>query len=314
MWKPINHMHIIDLDKGCFMVKFSYEKDYFKALTGGPWMILDHYLVVHQWSPDFRVSDSLPAKMVVWICFPLMLVQYYHAQILTSLNNLIGRTVKIDFNTQNAERGKFARLAVEIDLNEPLTPTIDLDGCRQDVEYENLPADPSVRSSEPSPDSFGPWMVVTRKSRRPKKEIDSGKESIMMGKEETKSSGENNGKKAEINASEGRKGIPKKITAKIKAPPSSNARGSSSKYPSNGNKGKTAAGQPKKQISLGQPGPGNSPTGPATQPHTPGLNNPKDPPEMSTIPSPPSPPPHKSFFHLDSSRKISFLPQNPSLR
>ncbi|CAN1152785.1 hypothetical protein LINPERHAP2_LOCUS18978, partial [Linum perenne] len=140
MWKPINHMHIIDLDKGCFMVKFSYEKDYFKALTGGPWMILDHYLVVHQWSPDFRVSDSLPAKMVVWICFPLMLVQYYHAQILTSLNNLIGRTVKIDFNTQNAERGKFARLAVEIDLNEPLTPTIDLDGCRQDVEYENLPA------------------------------------------------------------------------------------------------------------------------------------------------------------------------------
>ncbi|CAN1823537.1 hypothetical protein LINPERHAP1_LOCUS30414 [Linum perenne] len=101
-----------------------------------------------------------------------------------------------------------------------------------------------------------------------------------MGKEETKSSGENNGKKAEINASEGRKGIPKKITAKIKVPPSSNARGSSSKYPSNGNKGKTAAGQPKKQISLGQPGPGNSPTGPATQPQTPGLNNPKDPPEI----------------------------------
>ncbi|CAN1823536.1 hypothetical protein LINPERHAP1_LOCUS30413 [Linum perenne] len=72
--------------------------------------------------------------------FPLMPVQYYHAQILTSLDNLIGRTVKIDFNTQNAERGKFDHLAVEIDLNEPLTPTIDLDGCRQDVEYENLPA------------------------------------------------------------------------------------------------------------------------------------------------------------------------------
>ncbi|CAN1153312.1 hypothetical protein LINPERHAP1_LOCUS368 [Linum perenne] len=29
------------------MIKFSYEQDYFKALTGGLWMILDHYLIVH---------------------------------------------------------------------------------------------------------------------------------------------------------------------------------------------------------------------------------------------------------------------------
>ncbi|CAN1170302.1 hypothetical protein LINPERPRIM_LOCUS321 [Linum perenne] len=164
MWKPISHMHIIDLDKGCFMVKFADEQDYFKDLTGGPWLILDHYLVVHQWSPDFRVSDSLPAKM-------------------------------------NAERGKFARLAVEINLDELLAPLIDLDGHRQDIEYENLPdlcfecgkvghllevcpithppsstppvdqqiSPPQSSSERPaaaSPNCFGPWMVVKRKSRR----------------------------------------------------------------------------------------------------------------------------------------------------
>ncbi|CAN1318128.1 hypothetical protein LINPERPRIM_LOCUS30686 [Linum perenne] len=47
-------------------------------------------------------------------------IHFYHAQVLNSLGNLIGKTVKTDFNTQRAERGKFARVSIEIDLNEPL--------------------------------------------------------------------------------------------------------------------------------------------------------------------------------------------------
>ncbi|CAN1156817.1 hypothetical protein LINPERHAP2_LOCUS21174 [Linum perenne] len=63
-------MHVVDIDRVCFIVKFSNEQDYFKALTGGPWMILEHYLVVQQWHPSFRVSENLPTKMVLWVRFP----------------------------------------------------------------------------------------------------------------------------------------------------------------------------------------------------------------------------------------------------
>ncbi|CAN1279584.1 hypothetical protein LINPERPRIM_LOCUS17071 [Linum perenne] len=56
--------------------------------------------------------------MVVWARFPHVPIQFYHPQILTSLGNLIGWTVKIDANTQRGDRGKFARLAVEIDHKE----------------------------------------------------------------------------------------------------------------------------------------------------------------------------------------------------
>ncbi|CAN1818831.1 hypothetical protein LINPERHAP1_LOCUS28511 [Linum perenne] len=77
--------------------------------------------------------------MVVWIRFPHLPIQLYHKQILSSLGNLIGRTVRMDHNTQTAERGKFARIAVEIDLNEPLVTGVELDGAWQRVEYENLP-------------------------------------------------------------------------------------------------------------------------------------------------------------------------------
>ncbi|CAN1744110.1 hypothetical protein LINPERHAP1_LOCUS2009 [Linum perenne] len=171
IWKPLGNLHIVDLDRNCFLVKFANEQDYFKALTGGPWMLLDHYLIVHQWDRSFRVVEDLPKKMVVWVRFPHLPIHFYHPQVLTSLGNLLGRTIKIDFNTQRAERGKFARIAIEINLSEPLAPVIELDGALQKVEYENLPALCfECGMQAPEPGSYGPWMVVERRSRRSKKE------------------------------------------------------------------------------------------------------------------------------------------------
>ncbi|CAN1332498.1 hypothetical protein LINPERPRIM_LOCUS35734 [Linum perenne] len=60
--------------------------------------------------------------MVVWVRFPHLPIHFNHAQVLTSLGNLIGTTVKIDYNTQRAERGKYSRIAIEIDLSEPNPP------------------------------------------------------------------------------------------------------------------------------------------------------------------------------------------------
>ncbi|CAN1336798.1 hypothetical protein LINPERPRIM_LOCUS37313 [Linum perenne] len=203
MWKPLGNLHIMDLEKNCFMVKFANDQDYFKALTGGPWMILDHYLVVHQWDHSFSVSDDSPKKMVVWVRFPHLPIHLYHAQVLTSLGNIVGKTVKINFNTQQAGRGKFARIAIEIDLEDPLPPVVLLDGVPQPVEYESLPnlcfkcgrighvsnrcpSNPTVdllpppgpqvepttvKSSDPAvAEKYGPWLLVCRRQNRPKKE------------------------------------------------------------------------------------------------------------------------------------------------
>ncbi|CAN1339562.1 hypothetical protein LINPERPRIM_LOCUS38538 [Linum perenne] len=185
MWKPLGNMHMIDVDMDCFLVRFGADKDYFKALTGGPWMILDHYLIVQQWNPSFRVSNKLPSKMVVWVRFPHMPIQLYHKEVLISLDNLVGKTIKIDYNTQSAERGKFARIAVEIDLSEALVPGIDLDGAWQRIEYENLPnLVQEIGTSSPM-DGFGPWMTVSRKSLRIRRDNLQTKESFQERKEET---------------------------------------------------------------------------------------------------------------------------------
>ncbi|CAL1372280.1 unnamed protein product [Linum trigynum] len=202
LWKPAGNMEILDLDHACFLVKLDNEQDYFRALTDGPWVIFDHYLAVQQWTPQFKVSDPLPKKMIVWVQLPALKIHFYHKEVLISLGNLIGRTIKLDYHTLNRQRAKFARLAVEVDMAKHLVPRIWLDDAWQKVEYENLPAvcfecgkighsasecplihptpvattlaiagPPGTTEAveqvadDPNP-GFGPWMLVSRKSRR----------------------------------------------------------------------------------------------------------------------------------------------------
>ncbi|CAI0428480.1 unnamed protein product [Linum tenue] len=139
--------------------------------------------------------------MVVWVQFPGFPVHFYHKELLFTLGNMIGRAIKLDFNTANQQRAKFARMAAEVDLSKPLVPRIWLDGKWQKVELENLPivcfecgkightkincptlsqaltiatqsgtpSPPSVAAavvSSEDPAGFGPWMLVSRISRR----------------------------------------------------------------------------------------------------------------------------------------------------
>lgn len=46
---------------------------------------------------------------------------------------------KIDHNTDTRIRGQFAKMAIFVDLNQPLISRIKIDGRIQKVEYESLP-------------------------------------------------------------------------------------------------------------------------------------------------------------------------------
>ncbi|CAI0402618.1 unnamed protein product [Linum tenue] len=144
--------------------------------------------------------------MIVWAQLPALKIHFYHREVLTTLGNLIGRTIKLDYHTLTQQRAKFARIAVEVDLSKHLVPRIWLDDAWQKVEYENLPevcfecgkighsADgcpllrlpqaaglsdivvggaggvPTAEVSEENP-GFGPWMLVSRKSRRHSRDL-----------------------------------------------------------------------------------------------------------------------------------------------
>ncbi|KAJ8753558.1 hypothetical protein K2173_022799 [Erythroxylum novogranatense] len=92
-----------------------------------------------RWSPSFRPSQATISRAVVWIRIPNLPISRYHPQILSAVGDLVGSTVRLDEETLLANRGKFARIAVEIDLLCPLMPSVELDGETLLISYEGLP-------------------------------------------------------------------------------------------------------------------------------------------------------------------------------
>ncbi|KAI9126248.1 hypothetical protein K1719_002669 [Acacia pycnantha] len=102
IWKPTSNFKLTDLDDECF---------------------LEH--VINQ--------------VVGWVRLPKLPTRYYRKNIIRSIGRIFGEVIRVDYNTESGDRGKFARLAVVIDLTEPLTSKILVDGEMIYVEYEGLP-------------------------------------------------------------------------------------------------------------------------------------------------------------------------------
>lgn len=65
LWKPKAGMSMIALENDYFLVKFTSMLDYHHAMFGGPWLIMDHYLIVKEWSHNFDPLKDQVEKLLV---------------------------------------------------------------------------------------------------------------------------------------------------------------------------------------------------------------------------------------------------------
>lgn len=105
----------MDIDNGFYMVKLDMEADREMVISNGPWMMFDHYLAVMRWSPEFVSPNAKVDRTTVWIRFPGLNLVYYDESFLLALASVVGTPIKVDRNTLKVERGRFARICVEID-------------------------------------------------------------------------------------------------------------------------------------------------------------------------------------------------------
>ncbi|KAH1107946.1 hypothetical protein J1N35_011714 [Gossypium stocksii] len=113
--------------------------DYNKVLTQGPWIVFGQYLTVQPWTKTFNPDQPYPSVVMAWIRLAGLPGYLYKRQFIEAIGSLIGKVVKLDLRIDNRTRGRFARLAVFINLDEPLISKVLVDGVIQQVEYEALP-------------------------------------------------------------------------------------------------------------------------------------------------------------------------------
>ncbi|KAK5841955.1 hypothetical protein PVK06_004281 [Gossypium arboreum] len=139
LWNPSMPFHLMDIENGYFLAKFQSPDDYAKVLSQGPWMIYGQYLTVQPGTKDFTLSQAYPSMVLAWIRLPGLPGFLYKRRILEEIGGMIGKVVRLDFNTDSRTRGRFARMAVYINLDRPLTTQVLVNGLHQKVEYEALP-------------------------------------------------------------------------------------------------------------------------------------------------------------------------------
>ncbi|KAI9079688.1 hypothetical protein K1719_038309 [Acacia pycnantha] len=116
LWKTRGSYQIVDMEGGFYFATFDLDEDYLKALTGGPWMVYGAYLTIQPWSINFDASVSPISKVVAWVSIPGLSFRYYHKSTLRVIGTLLGEVIKIDYMTESKGRGKYARLAILLDL------------------------------------------------------------------------------------------------------------------------------------------------------------------------------------------------------
>ncbi|XP_031120209.1 uncharacterized protein LOC116023354 [Ipomoea triloba] len=131
-------MELIALENDYFLVKFGSDEDLAFAMFEGPWMILDHYLIVKEWVPNFDPMSDATEKVLVWVRFSNLPVEYYNLLTMRKIGNKLGRTVRIDHTTSLVSRGKFARVCIEIDITKPLISRFTLEEKVWQVAYEGM--------------------------------------------------------------------------------------------------------------------------------------------------------------------------------
>ncbi|KAJ4822171.1 hypothetical protein Tsubulata_022703 [Turnera subulata] len=105
LWGLRGEFRVIDLDQNYFLVRLADNYDYLRIMNGGPWVILDHYLTVEPWQPNFVPTTHKVTSVVAW----------------------------------KTERGRFAKAAVELDISKPLETETYVDGVWYPIVYESLP-------------------------------------------------------------------------------------------------------------------------------------------------------------------------------
>ncbi|XP_057426143.1 uncharacterized protein LOC130719539 [Lotus japonicus] len=138
LWKPVGGFEVRDLHHGYFLIQFDLTEDRERAMVGAPWMIYDHYLAVKPWTPDFVAANSKISTTAVWIRIPGLGFQFYEESILVTLASAVGTPIRVDMNTADMQRGKYARVCVEIDLTKPVLGRVGLRGVWYNIEYKGL--------------------------------------------------------------------------------------------------------------------------------------------------------------------------------
>lgn len=139
-WSTNFDIHLCS--KGFFIVKFDTVKEKEHVLHEGPWFWGDAGLFMTPWFPGFDPSSMVVFKMPAWVRLHNLPLHFWLPKVFEAMGNAIGKYIKQDVERIARCIHTFARICVEVDLNQGLPYSIILlhnnTQWKQPLDYENM--------------------------------------------------------------------------------------------------------------------------------------------------------------------------------
>ncbi|TYG90043.1 hypothetical protein ES288_A12G151900v1 [Gossypium darwinii] len=124
--------------------------------------------------------------LIAWVHFSKLPLEYYTVMAVWRIVSCVGRVICIDWNTEDVQRGGFARVCIDLDLTKLSKDSCPMSTIAASGTDKVLSSSTHVASDMPSKmplqlmgTSFGPWMLVQGKTCKPVRDpISNGKSSI----------------------------------------------------------------------------------------------------------------------------------------
>lgn len=137
-WKDCNKIH--QVSRGVYLFDFSFEEAKNKVLHG-KWAVFNCFpLILKPWRSGLNLNDCFD-RVPVWIQLPGLSLDLWTTRNLSKIASYVGMPIMTDNFTAKRDRLGFARVMIEVHINDVLSSTIPLCGVdgntyQQQVVYE----------------------------------------------------------------------------------------------------------------------------------------------------------------------------------
>ena len=97
-----------------------------------------HYLSIRGWKPNFRPENANLSYVAMWVRLLGLPIEYYELSVLRDIGKVIGPVLRIDTHTASETRGRFVRLCLQVNFDEPIVKLVEVSGIDQPVQYEGI--------------------------------------------------------------------------------------------------------------------------------------------------------------------------------
>lgn len=131
-------LEVLSNGRGVYLLRITDKEFMRRILEGGPITVARIPFILQQWQPGVELKKDIHMTVPVWVRLRNLPFAYWSAQSIGKVASAIGRPLYVDKRTEQMSMLSFARVCVEITVQQTFCETIDLitDGKTDVVEVE----------------------------------------------------------------------------------------------------------------------------------------------------------------------------------